>query len=642
MGKSPTRWFKSFIHGKKSSKSNLSKGNDALKQANKEVDFPSKAPVSDMTINHPRVALMVPETIAGSEFNPDYGVSSNLPHEGVTFPCAEGDGKAKHICSTDDPEKINLDKAATKVQAAFRSYLAHRAFRRLKGIIRLQALIHGHLVRRQAAATLCCLQAIVRIQALARGQKVRRSTIGIDVHNKCNLERLQGAKFTESSGTTMSTLAEQLKENTFGWKLLASTSSRRPLCMHYDPGDPNSAGEWLGRWTRSHIWEVCSQVKNANLKSQKMHDNLQGVKAKQGRRKQGQRKLSGAKIANTSGPSISESERQKQNPRKLSNQPADSTPGHSQNASEKVKLTLRKTSNSLKKSGERFEVDKKKSNLILTKASNAATSLDSLPDSVEKIKDTVLAVPELIEVNTSLIAPDLGEHDEVLHKNPNLDSQTNEEYDKVGEVQETSRQQKTRDDNSSVEARNHSQEEVKLGEHDEVLHENPNFDSQPEEYDKVGDVQETSRQQETKDDNSSVEVRNHSQRKTSLPPHIESEEIGVNSTPKLPSYMTPTKSAKCKLREQGSPRFSQDGFEKSSTARRHSLTSSSNGKLTSTSLRAQSMVQAAGKGAIRSDKSLPSTRGVTGKIPLFFCMLALKLFWLRFFCCVSSCMKGFF
>lgn len=50
---------------------------------------------------------------------------------------------------------------------------ARRAFRALKGIIRLQALVRGHLVRRQAVATLRCMRAIIELQALARGRMVR-------------------------------------------------------------------------------------------------------------------------------------------------------------------------------------------------------------------------------------------------------------------------------------------------------------------------------------------------------------------------------------------------------------------------------------------------------------------------------------
>lgn len=58
---------------------------------------------------------------------------------------------------------------------------ARRAYRTLKGIIRLQALIRGHLVRRQAVSTLFCVQGIVKFQALIRGQRVRHSDIGVEV-----------------------------------------------------------------------------------------------------------------------------------------------------------------------------------------------------------------------------------------------------------------------------------------------------------------------------------------------------------------------------------------------------------------------------------------------------------------------------
>lgn len=58
---------------------------------------------------------------------------------------------------------------------------ARRAFRALKGIIRLQALIRGHLVRRQAVATLCAMHAIVKLQAVVRGRIVRHSSIALEV-----------------------------------------------------------------------------------------------------------------------------------------------------------------------------------------------------------------------------------------------------------------------------------------------------------------------------------------------------------------------------------------------------------------------------------------------------------------------------
>ena len=54
----------------------------------------------------------------------------------------------------------------------------------MKGIVRLQALIRGHLVSRQAASTLRYTQGIVRLQALSRGRKVRLSDAGREVQKK--------------------------------------------------------------------------------------------------------------------------------------------------------------------------------------------------------------------------------------------------------------------------------------------------------------------------------------------------------------------------------------------------------------------------------------------------------------------------
>lgn len=51
-------------------------------------------------------------------------------------------------------------------------YQARRALRALKGVVRLQALVRGHAVRKQAAITLRCMQALVRVQARVRARRV--------------------------------------------------------------------------------------------------------------------------------------------------------------------------------------------------------------------------------------------------------------------------------------------------------------------------------------------------------------------------------------------------------------------------------------------------------------------------------------
>ncbi|PHU16596.1 hypothetical protein BC332_12291 [Capsicum chinense] len=61
--------------------------------------------------------------------------------------------------------------AATKIQSVFRGYLARKAVRALKGLVKFQALVRGFLVRKRAAATLNSMQALSAV----RSQRARRS-----------------------------------------------------------------------------------------------------------------------------------------------------------------------------------------------------------------------------------------------------------------------------------------------------------------------------------------------------------------------------------------------------------------------------------------------------------------------------------
>ncbi|XP_019102145.1 PREDICTED: protein IQ-DOMAIN 31-like isoform X3 [Camelina sativa] len=591
MGKTPSpgKWIKSLL-GKKSSKSSLEKGGEKLRSAKKEEvvvrvkdNNVSKLPTEPPVISSEEVAdtqTVVVLDVVIPEKQPSGDIEGN-------------EASNVNLESGNDSEEVKLEEAATKVQAAVRAHQAREEFENLKGIIRVQAVIRGHLVRRQAVATYSCIWGIVKLQALVRGKKARSSETGAELQ-KTNTE-------TENSetlqGTTYSWMETPTKLSMID-KILVSSPTTLPLKIQYNPEDPNSAKVWLERWTHLQVWAPGPLVvKNLIPKSQTKKRSFQAVETEKGKLKRGVRKPSGALVTGNSSNnrSTAENEKPKRTVRKASTLGKELT----RIENDKSKQSSRKSTSAIKE-GSSVEVKDEKPRISLKKASHSNGIEKATRKSAEKKKEVADSVQKelsVYKVSASVVGAPGDEKinnlvPETVSKESDLD----------------------KEDKSPV-LDNPEQEELKTAERDDKAEgeiQEPDVQISSEN----GNVASENGNVASENGNVASENIKPSDRRASLPAKIENHHHDdglTQSGRKIPSYMAPTASAKARIRGQGSPRIAQEKPEKNGTTRRHSLPPAANGKLNTMSPRAHRLLIASAKGSMNSDRSFSSSKDIGGK-----------------------------
>ncbi|MCD7470234.1 IQ-domain [Datura stramonium] len=184
--------------------------------------------------------------------------------------------------------KSKEEVATIRIQTAFRGYLARRALRALRGLVRLKSLADGPTVKRQTSHTLKCMQTLSRVQSQISSRRIRLLEENralqrqlMQKHAK-ELESLRKGEEWDDSVQSK----EQIEASLLS-KYEAAVRRERALAYSYshqktwkksprsanllfmDPTNPQWGWSWLDRWMGARPWEAQS-MSEKELKNDQM------------------------------------------------------------------------------------------------------------------------------------------------------------------------------------------------------------------------------------------------------------------------------------------------------------------------------------------------------------------------------------
>ncbi|XP_024013599.1 protein IQ-DOMAIN 1 isoform X2 [Eutrema salsugineum] len=166
------------------------------------------------------------------------------------------------------PEKSKEEIAAIKIQTAFRGYMARRALRALRGLVRLKSLIQGKCVRRQATSTLQSMQTLARLQYQIRERRLRLSEDKQACARQLQQKHNKDVAKTGENWNDSTLSREKVEANMLN-KQVATMRREKALAYAYthqntwknsskfgsqtfmDPNNPHWGWSWLERWMAS-------------------------------------------------------------------------------------------------------------------------------------------------------------------------------------------------------------------------------------------------------------------------------------------------------------------------------------------------------------------------------------------------------
>ncbi|CAO1946488.1 unnamed protein product [Urochloa humidicola] len=170
------------------------------------------------------------------------------------------------------PVNSREELAAIKIQTAFRGYLARRALRALRGLVRLKSLVDGNAVKRQTSHTLHCTQTMTRVQTQIYSRRVKLEEEKQALQRQLQLKHqreLEKMKIDEDwdhshqskeqieASLIMKQEAALRRERALAYAFSHQwrNSGRTITPTFTEPGNPNWGWSWMERWMTARPWE---------------------------------------------------------------------------------------------------------------------------------------------------------------------------------------------------------------------------------------------------------------------------------------------------------------------------------------------------------------------------------------------------